>query len=125
MMKINSSQSVTPGVYDISVVAKYGTNSTTYDLQVSVVKYLVTIPNNLEQFSPENLTVKQGSTVFWINLDKDNPYDVAFASGSSSQSGPIEPGNTFSHTFTSTGTYSYFSSLNPIMTGTITVTANG
>jgi plastocyanin len=125
LMKINSSQSVTPGVYDITVVVKYGTNSTTYDLQVNVVKYLVTIPNNLEQFSPENLTVTPGSTVFWINLDKDNTYDVAFTSGSSAQSGPIEPAGTFSYTFTSTGTYSYFSSLNPVMTGTITVTENG
>lgn len=124
-MTVNSSQSVAPGAYKITIVAKYGASSATCDLTVNVVKYLITIPNNVNEFIPQNLTVKQGSTVFWFNQDADNPYDVVFTSGSSAQSGAIVPFGWYSYTFSSTGTYSYFSTVNKFMTGTITVTPNG
>jgi plastocyanin len=125
LMRLNSSKTLTPGVYDITVMAKNGANSTKYDLKVNVVEYLVVMPNNANAFSPRNLTVKLGSTVFWINLDTDNEFDVAFTSGSSAHSGPIPSYGSYSYSFASVGTYSYYSPINDVMTGTITVTANG
>jgi plastocyanin len=129
---INASQSVPPGAYNLNILAKYGTTSTTYDLKVKVVEYLVVIPNNENRFSPQNLTAKLGSTVYWINLDLDTNFDVTFTSGSTAQSGAILPLNdlsqgshTYSYTFTSIGTYSYHCSSFPPMTGTVTITTNG
>jgi plastocyanin len=122
-LTINSTQSVTPGVYNFTVGAYYGQSSTTASLRVRVVNYLVIVPNNLDEFDPSNLTVKVGSTVYWINTDLNNMCDVVFTSGTSAQSPEIGPYATYSYTFTAPGTYSYHSTSALGMVGTITVTA--
>jgi plastocyanin len=123
-MTINASQSVTPGVYNFNVSADYGTSSVKYGFAVNVVKYLVVMLD--DNFSPGNLTVAQGSTVYWINLDvfniRDPTHNVYFTSGISTTSPDMVPYDTYSYTFTAPGTYPYISTSNPEMAGTIIVT---
>lgn len=123
-MTITSSQNVKLGNYPITVGAKYGTSSKTYDLTVKVVQYLVVLQSN--NFSPSTLTVIQGSTVFWMNLDSPvggDPeiHNVVFSSGPTAHSSDMATYNTYSYTFTDLGTYSYFCVYHTGMKGTITV----
>jgi amicyanin len=75
-------------------------------------------------FNPQQLTVKAGTTVTWINKD-DIPHTIV-AVGKQFRSKALDTGDAYSFTFTTPGTYDYFCSLHPHMTGTIVVeTATG
>src|SRR5215213_1955847 len=80
-------------------------------------------------FSPNPIQVSVGNTVTWTNNDSQ-PHTVT--SGSNGQpdnkfnSSPnfsplLNPGQTFSFTFTQAGTYPYFCMLHPNMVGTVSV----
>jgi len=71
-------------------------------------------------FSPKVTTVKAGTTVTWTNND-DIPHTVADPGKFKSKA--LDTGDTYSFTFTTPGSYSYFCSLHPHMTGTIVVEA--
>ena len=71
-------------------------------------------------FSPSQLAVKAGTTVTWTNED-DIPHTVV--SPPQVRSKPLDTDDTFSFTFSAPGTYTYFCSLHPHMTGTIVVEA--
>ena len=71
-------------------------------------------------FSPQQLTVKAGTTVTWTN-DDDIPHTVT--SPAKFRSKALDTDQTFSFTFTTPGTYTYFCSLHPHMTGSIVVEA--
>jgi plastocyanin len=70
-------------------------------------------------FAPQRVTVKAGTTVIWIN-DDDIPHTVA-SSSKLFKSKALDTKDKFSFTFTTPGTYEYFCSLHPHMTGTIVV----
>jgi plastocyanin len=70
-------------------------------------------------FAPAQLTVKPGTTVTWRNED-DIPHTVASASRLF-KSKALDTDDSFSFTFTAPGTYEYFCSLHPRMTGTVVV----
>ena len=70
-------------------------------------------------FQPGTLTVKAGTTVTWINHD-DDPHTVN-ENNKTFKSGTLDTDAKFSYKFTSPGTYSYFCSLHPRMTGQIIV----
>jgi plastocyanin len=72
-------------------------------------------------FSPQQITVKVGTTITWTNED-DIPHTVA-ASSRLFRSKALDTHDKFSFTFTTPGTYEYFCSLHPHMTGTIAVEA--
>ena len=72
-------------------------------------------------FNPQTLTVKAGTTVTWTNKD-DIPHAIA-AVGKEFKSKVLDTDNSYSFTFTTPGSYSYFCSLHPHMTGTIVVEA--
>ena len=72
-------------------------------------------------FDPPRLTVKAGTTVTWYNED-DIPHTVA-ASGKQFRSKTLDTDGKFSFTFTTPGSYEYFCSLHPHMTGVIVVEA--
>lgn len=81
------------------------------------------------QFRPQTRTVKVGSTVTWVNNEPPQgpSYDVTSGQPGAPtglfSSGPIAPGGQFQFTFTTAGTYAYYSSTNPdTMTGEIIVT---
>ena len=71
-------------------------------------------------FGPQEVKVKSGTTVTWTNQD-DIPHTVV--SPNNFRSKPLDSEDKFSFTFTTPGTYKYFCSLHPHMTGTIVVEA--
>jgi plastocyanin len=72
-------------------------------------------------FTPQRLTVKTGTTITWTNQD-DIPHTVA-STTKQFKSTVLDTGDKFSFTFTTAGSYEYFCSLHPHMTGTIVVEA--
>jgi plastocyanin len=78
---------------------------------------------DIDQFTflPQRITVKAGTTVTWINED-DVPHTVA-SSGKVFKSKALDTADKFSFTFTTPGTYEYFCSLHPHMTGAVVVEA--
>lgn len=72
-------------------------------------------------FSPAQLSVAAGSTVTWENHD-DMPHTIVNdATPREFKSAPLDSGEHFSQTFTKPGTYKYFCSIHPHMTGSIVV----
>jgi plastocyanin len=77
-------------------------------------------------FSPQAVTVAQGSTVTWVNKDSVNHQIVNDASGSHGEgaifkSNPLPNGVSYSFKFDIPGTYPYHCSIHPSMKGTIIV----
>ena len=77
----------------------------------------VTIDNF--SFGPQTITVPVGATVTWTNHD-DIPHTVVSTDGVF-KSKVRDTDEKFSYTFTKAGTYSYFCSVHPKMTGKIVV----
>jgi plastocyanin len=73
-------------------------------------------------FDPPVLTVKAGTTVTWNNVD-DIPHTVASSTRGLFKSKALDTEDSFSFTFKDAGTFDYFCSLHPHMTGTIQVEA--
>ena len=71
-------------------------------------------------FGPQDLKVKAGTTVTWTNED-DIPHTVV--SPGKFRSKVLDTDGKYSFTFTTPGTYNYFCSLHPHMTGTVVVEA--
>ncbi len=71
-------------------------------------------------FSPKTLTVPVGATVTWTNHDKV-PHLVTSTNDQFKKSPLLKAGQSFSNTFATGGTYSYFCSIHPQMTGKIIV----
>ena len=71
-------------------------------------------------FSPKTFTVAVGATVTWTNHDSV-PHVVTSAHDRFKKSPVLKTGQRFSNTFAAAGTYSYFCSIHPRMTGEITV----
>jgi len=71
-------------------------------------------------FAPATLTVSAGTTVTWTNHDEE-PHTVAASDGSFHSPG-MGTGATFTHTFSTAGTFDYVCSIHPMMHGTVVVT---
>jgi len=70
-------------------------------------------------FGPGTLTVSVGTTVTWTNRD-DIPHTVVSTDGVF-KSKVLDTDEKFSYTFTKAGTYAYFCSIHPKMTGKVVV----
>jgi plastocyanin len=70
-------------------------------------------------FSPLTVTVPVGSTVRWTNHD-DIPHNVT-SDNDSFKSKTLRTDENFSYTFSKAGTYAYYCSIHPRMTGKIVV----
>ena len=68
-------------------------------------------------FNPSTLTVSPGATVTW----KNNGGAVHTVTGSGWDSGQLQPGAQYTHTFNTAGTYTYHCANHPAMTASITV----
>jgi plastocyanin len=77
--------------------------------------------NNVQFYSPPSFTVKVGTTVTWVNHDGTS-HTVTSKVSNLFDSGPFPIGGTFSYKFTQAGTYEYYCTIHPWMTGTIVVT---
>jgi plastocyanin len=72
-------------------------------------------------FGPAALTVPVGTTVTWINRD-DIPHTVVSTDDSKTfKSKVLDTDEKFSFTFSKAGTYPYFCSIHPKMTGKVIV----
>jgi len=79
--------------------------------------YRVTIDNF--SFMPASLTVPAGTTVTWVNRD-DVPHTIA-STEKKFKSQVLDTDEQFSYKFTDPGTYEYYCSIHPKMTGKIVV----
>lgn len=70
-------------------------------------------------FAPETLTVPEGTTVTWTNRD-DIPHTAVSTEGAF-KSKVMDTDESFSYKFTKPGTYPYFCSIHPKMTGKVMV----
>jgi plastocyanin len=73
-------------------------------------------------FTPSQITVNKGDTVTWTNNDSTTHTvidDLSNVGGPSS--GDIQPGSSYSFTFTKTGSFQYHCQIHPSMRGTIVV----
>jgi len=71
-------------------------------------------------FSPQTFTVSAGATVTWTNRDS-MPHTVTSTDNRFPKSRVLKPGQSYSNNFVAPGTYSYFCSIHPRMTGKIVV----
>jgi plastocyanin len=70
-------------------------------------------------FGPAALTVAVGTTVTWVNHD-DIPHTVVSSDGAF-KSKVLDTDEKFSFTFSKAGSYPYFCSIHPKMTGKVVV----
>jgi plastocyanin len=71
-------------------------------------------------FNPQKITVKSGEKITWINHDEE-PHTVVSVGKKFQRSSGLDTDQEFSITAGAPGTYEYFCSVHPKMTGTIVV----
>jgi plastocyanin len=71
-------------------------------------------------FNPQTITVKSGQTITWINRDEE-PHTVVSVEKQFKKSSALDTDQMFTITAGAPGTYTYFCSVHPKMTGTIVV----
>ncbi len=86
----------------------------------------VTVEMLDEAFIPQDIVIKSGTTVRWINSDMHH-HTVTSGIRDSEDAGDlfdmqVEANQEFSYTFQIAGTYPYFCRIHPGMNGTVTVT---
>ena len=94
-----------------------GSPSVKADDQPSAANVAVKIDNFV--FGPQTITVPAGTTVTWTNSD-DIPHTAVSTDGVF-KSKVMDTDEKFSYTFTKSGTYSYYCSVHPKMTGQVVV----
>ncbi len=106
---------VTPVV--IAMLLLVESSSVTANDQPSAANAAVKIDNFV--FGPQTITVPVGTTVTWTNSD-DIPHTAVSTDGVF-KSKVMDTDEKFSYTFTKAGTYSYYCSIHPKMTGKVVV----
>jgi plastocyanin len=84
----------------------------------------ITIPRGAEvlgnrAFMPDDLETTVGTTVTWTNTD--SVAHTSTSNGSGWNSGTIAPGQAFSFTFQTAGTFAYHCAIHPGMVGSVVV----
>jgi plastocyanin len=72
-------------------------------------------------FAPSTVTVRAGTVLTWLNEDDAPHIVIGTDPGSPIKSPPLDSGDRYSIALTKPGTYRYFCSLHPHMTGTVIV----
>ena len=94
-----------------------GSPSVTANDQPSTANAVVKIDNFV--FGPQTVTVPVGATVTWTNSD-DIPHTAVSTDGVF-KSKVMDTDEKFSYTFSKPGTYPYYCSIHPKMTGKVVV----
>ncbi len=76
---------------------------------------------NNAKYRPKNLTVKVGTTLTWTNNDSV-PQSVTSDTPGVFDSGLLQPGKTWTYTFSQAGTFPYHSTADTTTFGSVTVT---
>ena len=85
----------------------------------SLAATTVTVQIEASGFKAKSVTINQGDTVRWINVDKVNHQIVA--NKGAFASGIIRPGGVYTFTFNTAGGYAYHDALHPSTTGAVYV----
>src|SRR5271163_810939 len=101
-----------------AVLSLAGTPMMTADAQQAPAKTAEVKIDNFS-FGPGDLKVAVGTTITWTNHD-DIPHTVVSTDGVF-KSKVMDTDEKFSYTFTKAGTYPYFCSIHPKMTGQVVV----
>jgi plastocyanin len=101
----------------LAIMMLAGTLTVTANAKPSAANAAVKIDNFV--FGPQTLTVPVGTTVTWTNTD-DIPHTSVSTDGVF-KSKVLDTDEKFSYTFTTAGTYSYYCTIHPKMTGKIIV----
>jgi plastocyanin len=109
--------SFTASVVIAIVLLVAGSPSVTASDQSSTAAAEVKIDNFV--FGPQTITVPVGTTVTWTNKD-DIPHTSVSTDGVF-KSKVLDTDEKFSYTFTKAGTYPYYCTIHPKMTGQIVV----
>jgi plastocyanin len=70
-------------------------------------------------FSPSNITVTSGTTITWTN--KDAVAHTVTSTSGLFDSGSINTNGTYSHMFSTVGTFPYICTIHPLMTASVIV----
>jgi plastocyanin len=97
----------------------FGTGQKTYVTSAQEKTSTMEVKIDNFSFGPATLTVPAGTSVTWTNRD-DIPHTVVSTDGVF-KSKVLDTDDKFSYTFSKTGTYPYFCSIHPKMTGKIIV----
>jgi plastocyanin len=128
---ITASSSLAPGNYTIGLKGVSGANSQSASFSVHVVQYRVVMTQ--DTFFPGVLNVTVGSTVYWQNFDGPaggcgastgtGQHNVVFTTLQGANSSTLNQFQIYKYTFTTAGSYFYYSSLDTgeLMNGTINV----
>jgi plastocyanin len=130
-LTITASSTVTPGNYTVGIKGVSGANSQSASFNVDVVQNRVVLTQ--QKFFPTVLNVTVGSTVYWQNFDGpaggcgvssgNYLHNVVFTTLQGANSSTLRQFQIFKHTFTTAGSFFYYSSLDSdhLMNGTINV----
>jgi len=134
IVSIKNGTAPAPSVSTVNATSQTETSNSTAESAVPSNSTVVMIENFA--YIPANLTVNVGTTVTWVNKDTvghtvtegdpNSPKQPALRAFDSSNqvSGNVtllQPGQSWSYTFTTPGTYEYYCIVHPYMTGQITV----
>jgi plastocyanin len=124
-MVVKSSNGITPGTYEVTVLATgpKGASNTTFDFHVQ--RNLILLHSSGKPVFV-NLTVKAGDSVTWVSLDppmsdEDNAYQQVIFLNMTLTSGSMLQYSSWSHTFSQPGNYRYYDYEDPTITGEIVV----
>lgn len=109
--------SILTAVISVSVLTSTSRSSTANAQQTAPASMEVKIDNF--SFGPGTLTIPVGTTVTWTNRD-DIPHTVVSTDGAF-KSRVLDTDERFSFTFSKPGSYPYFCSIHPKMTGKVVV----
>lgn len=122
---INTKQILIVGFLIITVVIS-GCSAQKAQVQPNAVPSAgeLSVKNDIEisgfAFNPSFLTIPKGASVVWANMDSA-PHTIVSDSGNEMSSGSISKGKTYTHTFSTPGTYEYHCSIHPSMKGKVIV----
>ena len=105
------------GLVMIAILLFAGLLRVTASVHPSAANVAVRIDNFV--FGPPAITVPVGTTVTWTNSD-DTPHTAVSTDGVF-KSKVMDTDEKFSYTFAKAGTYSYYCSVHPKMTGQVVV----
>jgi plastocyanin len=109
--------SFTASVIIAIVLLVAGSRSVTANDQPPAANAAVNIDNFV--FGPQTITVPVGATVTWTNKD-DIPHTAVSTDGVF-KSKVMDTDEKFTYTFSKAGTYSYYCTIHPKMTGKVVV----
>lgn len=89
-------------------------------------KVLIAGDESDKPYMPGSITIKTGDKVGWINTDEEvhtvtSGFENNTDKGKQFDSGLLNNNQTFEHTFDKAGTYNYFCTVHPTMTGVVNV----